>query len=215
MVEIDIDVTVGGVMAVPVTSTVVDVTPFPGSGNLAGWSLRDASSAVPNEVSGLVVAPGAGATIAQLAALPAGEYAVNWTVGLQGAAAAADANNFELFDTAGNVLASVNPGAAGDYPQAPVTLTVAAGQTIGVKAIGAGTAGVTYSADISIDPTAFPETVVELQDGGSIIGEVSFQSERASTQWFGTQGPYLNAGVKLHVVSGAVVGVIYVVPSRP
>lgn len=215
MVEIDIDVTAGGVMAIAVAPTSVDATPFPGGGYLAGWSLRDASTGVPTEASGLVVAPGAGATIVQLAALPAGEYEVTWTVGLQGAAAAADANNFELFDTAGNVIQSINPGLAGDYPQNNAVITVTAGQTIGVKAIGAGTAGVTYSADITIDPTAFPETVVEIRDGANAIGAVSFQSERASTQWFGPNGPCVNAGVTLHVISGVVSGAIYVVPSRP
>ena len=215
MVEIDIDVTVGGVLAIPVASTSTDATPFPGSGNLAGWSLRDATTAIPNESSGTVVAPGAGAVIAQLTGLPAGEYEVTWTVGLAGAAAAADANNFELFDTAGNVIQSINPGLAGDYPQNNAVITVTAGQTIGVKAIGAGTAGVTYSADLTIDPTQFPETVVEIRDGNNAIGEVSFLSERSSSQWFGPQGPYLNTGVTIHVVSGAVTGSIYVVPSRP
>lgn len=215
MVEIDVSITVGDVMAVPVVPTAVDLAVFPGSGCLAGWSLRDATSAIPAAASGNVVAPGAGATIVQLTGLPAGTYSITWTVGLVGAAAAADADNFQLFDTAGNILASINPGAAGDYPQQGTEVTITAGQTIGIKAIGAGTAGVTYAADLSITPTTEVETIVEIRDGVNSIGEVSFRGERSQSIWFGPQGPYLNAGVTLHVIQGAVAGAIYVAPSRP
>lgn len=199
---------------ITVMPTAVDVTPFSGSGYLAGWSLRDMAGDATVDNSGSVVAPGAAATIATTAALPAGTYAVTWSVGLQGAAAAADANNFQLVDTAGQVLVSVNPGAAGDYIQAATEVTVLAGQTVSVKSVGAGTAGVTYSADLSLDPTQAIETIVEIQDGSGILGEVSFQTGRSQTSDLGYPGVLLAGAVTLHIVSGKVTGAVYVVSDQ-
>lgn len=214
MQEIDIDITVGGVLPLTVLPTSTDVTILQGSGRLAGWSLRDVTSAGPQSASGAVVAPGAGADIVALTGLPAGTYTIEWTVGLQGAAAAADANNFQLYDTAGNILASVNPGAAGDYPQANAEVTIAAGTKVAIKAIGAGTAGVTYSADLVLSTTSEIETIAEIQDNANVLGEASFRGERSGTVWFGPNGPVAFGKIVIHVVSGTVTGTIYVVPSR-
>lgn len=213
MVGIEVTVASGGSMPLLVAATSVDLPLFTGGGVLRGWSLRDVAASQANETSGNVTAPGAGATIASLTGLAAGTYQVTWTVGLNGAAAAGDANNFELFDTAGNVIASVNPGAAGEYPQLGVTLTVAAGATIGVKAIGAGTAGVVYSADIAIAASDPSHAVVEILDTQNILGEIDFTTFRSHTEWFDADGPQIQTQLTLHVVSGTVVGTVYVNPT--
>lgn len=215
MVEIEIDIGSGQALPINVLPTTVGVTPFRGGGVLAGWSLRDATGAIQNQTSGTVAAPGAGTVIAQLTGLPAGTYMVNWAVELTGALAAADANNLVLFTGAGNVQVAIAPPAAGEYPQEPVEVTIPANGTIGVKAIGTATAGTVYTAQFAISPTLELETVVELQDGGNIVGEFSSGSVRAWTQWFGEHGPPIFTGITLAVLSGAVTGCIYVIPSRP
>jgi hypothetical protein len=212
--DVEVSVTVGDKRAITVAPTATDVVVYSGEGYCAGWSLRDVSGDVTVDNSGSVVAPGAAATIATTAALPAGTYQVTWSVGLQGAAAVADSNNFQLVTTAGQVLVSVNPGAAGDYLQAATEVTVTAGQTVSIKSVGAGTAGVTYSADLSLDPTQAIETIVEIQDASAVLGEASFQSNRASNAEWGNPGLLLNSGVTLHIVSGKVTGAVYIVSDQ-
>lgn len=208
--SIDVSVTVGEKLPLTVAPTAVDVPLYSGPGYISGWSLRDAVSDTDLQNSGNAVAPAAGATIATVTGVAAGTYTVNWTVGLQGAAAAADANNFNLVDTAGTVIASVNPGAAGEYPQIAVDLTLAAGNSVSIKAIGAGTAAVTYSADLSILSNGLIETIVELQDGARIIGESAMSDTGIDTRSLGDPGVSLRSGVNVHVVSGKVTGVVYV-----
>lgn len=212
--EIDIDVRLGGVLSLTVLPTSVDVTILQGGGRLAGWSLRDASNTVALEASGNQVAPAAGTDIAALTGLPAGTYTIEWTVALQGAAAAGDSNNFQLYDTAGNVLASVNPGVAGEYIQPNAEVTVAAGAKIAIKNIGVGTAAVTYSAELVLSPTIEVQTVVELVDNADIKGEAAFVTRDSNTEHFGPDGPPINGKLVLHVVSGTVTGCVYFIPSR-
>lgn len=211
---IDIDIRLGGVISENVLPTSTDVTILQGGGILAGWSLRDASGTVPLEASGNQVAPAAGTDIAALTGLAAGTYTIEWTVALQGAAAAGDSNNFQLYDTAGNILASVNPGAAGEYIQPNAEVTVAAGAKIAIKNIGVGTAAVTYSANLVLSPTIEVQTVVEFQDNADIKGEVAFVTKDSSTEHFGPDGPPINGKLVLHVVSGTVTGCVYFIPSR-
>lgn len=212
--EIDIDVRLGGIISESVQPTSADVTILQGGGRLAGWSLRDASSTVAMEASGNQVAPAAGTDIAALTGLPAGTYTIEWTVALQGAAAAGDANNFQLYDTAGNILASVNPGAAGEYIQPNAEVTIAGGSKIAVKNIAVGTAAVTYSVSLVLSPTIEVQTVVEFQDNADIKGEVAFVTRDSSTEHFGSDGPPINGKLVLHVVSGTVTGCVYFIPSR-
>lgn len=211
--DVDVTLQVGPAQAVNVLPTAVDVTPFQGSGTLLGWSLREASTEVPASVSGSVVAPGAGATIATTAALAAGTYNVKWTVELIGAAAAADQNNFELVNGAGVVLVSVNLGAAGDYPQPDTRIVVTAGAAVSVNAVGAGTAGVTYSADLTVLPDELVGMQVELQAGNMPLGEPAADLQESDTKWFGPQGIAIEQFVRVHVVSGTVTGCLYIQPN--
>lgn len=212
MVEIDVDVAVGGVIPLTVPSTATATSLIQGAGCLAGWSLRDAVADTPSDADGNVVAPGAGATIVTLSGLAAGTYTLKWTVGLQGAAAAGDAENFQVFVNATAVDQSNNPGAAGEYPQADTVLVIPAGATVTVKAIAAGTAGVTYSAQISLIPNGIIETIVEITSGNDVLGEISLLDTGAHTAWFGPNGPRFVSGLTLTAIAGTFKGTIYVVP---
>lgn len=214
MEEIDVELLIGGVLPINVQPTSADVTLLRGAGRLTGWSLRDVNATAPRAVTGSVVAPAAAATIATLTGLAAGTYNVEWIVGLQGAAAAGDANNFRLNDSSGDVMTSVNPGAAGEYPQAAAQLTVPANGFIDVYAVAIGTAGVTYSAQITITPTGEVNTVCELQDGNNIMGESALVNQASDTRDFGSGGILIQQQLTLHVVSGTVTGCVYVIPSR-
>lgn len=113
-----------------------------------------------NEAS--VTAPASGATIVtdpSSGTLAPGTYTVAWQVALSGAAAAGDANNFGLYLNGVLQLQSVNPGAAGSWQQEPVTITSSASSpaTLTVKAAGAGTAGVVYSAEMVATPVISTE----------------------------------------------------------
>lgn len=215
MPEVDVNVTVGGVQSLTVPLTSTNTTPIQGGGIFAGWSLRDAIADTAASAEGSVVAPAAGAVIASQVIPNVGTYTVKWTVGLQGAAAAADANNFQLFNGAAAVDVSINPGAAGEYAQADVVLNVAAGSAVSVKAVGAGTAGVTYSAQISVIPNGLIETVVEITDGQTVLGEVSLTDISSDTRWFGPAGPCFEGAVTLTAISGAFKGCIFVIPNYP
>jgi hypothetical protein len=209
MEEFSLDVTVGSVRGIPVSATAVDVPLLTGPATLMGWSLRDASSDVPVQVEGSVVAPGAGVTIATTAALAGGTYVVNWSVELIGAAAAADANNFEVTDSAGVVLVSLNGGVAANFPQPQVEVTIPQGTTVVVKAVGAGTAGVTYGAQLSLEPLAAGNYLAEIRDGGQPLGEVSSAASGVDSVWFGPMGVRVSNGITLHMINGTLVGVIY------
>ena len=215
MGELDVNVTVGGVqpLTVPLTST--NVTPIQGGGIFAGWSLRDAVADTAASAEGSAVAPAAGATIVTQAGLAAGTYTIKWTVGLQGPAAAADANNFQLFNGAAAIDISINPGAAGEYAQGDVVITVPAAGSVTIKAIGAGTAGVTYSGQISIIPNGLIETIVEITDGQTFLGLASMKDLESDTHWFGPAGPCFEGAVTLTAISGAFKGCIFVVPNYP
>lgn len=196
-------------MALPVPPTSVDVTLIQSDARLVGWSLRDTSTPASGQNSGLVVSPGAGAAIATVSGLRAGTYDVSWEVGLQGAAAAADADNFQLKNGVTVVENSVNAGAAGAYAQVNARITVPANGTVTVNAIAAGTVGVTYLADLEITPTQIAATVVEIQDVGNILGEVSLAPGASETDVIYFAGVLCQGQIRIHVVSGQVTGVVY------
>lgn len=128
---------------------------------------------VPAETSGeaSVAAPGAGATVASISLVP-GTYNVGWTVALTaGTPAAGDASNFGLY--VGGVLQeqSATPGALGSWPQQQVEVTVAATTTVAVKAVGAGTAGVTYAAELSAVPVEVTDPTGQVQPFNALTAD--------------------------------------------
>jgi len=175
-----------------------------------GWSIRAEGVSVPKEFEGSAVAPGAGANVLAPQSLPDGVYDVNWQVQLIGAAAAADQDNFKLLLPDGNSLISANPGAAGTYPQEPVQTSSFIGGQISVQAVGAGTAAVTYVAQVTLTPSKGVSTRVELQDGNQPLGEIALQEDGSNTVWFGLPGVRVRQQIKSHVILGLPSGCIYV-----
>lgn len=213
----DVEIEVGGseTYTLPLASLSANQTLITGPAYYRGYSLRDTGAPAPVQASGQVVAPAAGATIAATGNLQAGTYQVGWTIGLQGAAAAADANNFVLTDSVGNVLVSVNPGAAGEFVQQNVEVTIAANTPISVKAVGAGTAAVTYSAELEVSSTGEIETIIELQDGTKQLAEISFRNERTRELNIGRPGILIETALNINVISGSVTGGIWVSFDKP
>jgi hypothetical protein len=209
MTDVTVELDTGEVMALPVLPTSVDVQVIASDCRLVGWSLRDTSTPAAQDGAAQVVAPGAGAAIVTLSGLRAGTYDVVWQVGLQGAAAAADANNFQLKNGVTVVENSDNAGAAGAYSQVGARITVPVNGTVTVNAIGAGTAGVTYLANVELTPSQVGATVVEIQDTGNILGEVSLPPGGSETDVLDHFGVLCQGRISVHVISGQVTGVVY------
>lgn len=179
-----------------------------GPKRLMGWSIVSGAAAT-TEVQGRVVAPGAGAAIATTGALTAGDYLVTWSVELDGAAAAAELNNFQLLNGAAVVLKSDNPAAAGTYPQPGVVVTVAAGGTISVQAVGAGSVGIGYSAQITVALLA-GGGIGQVLDGAQIVGVISTGQDQTDVQWMGEDGVYVGTSVAVQASAGKLSGCLYV-----
>lgn len=213
-VELELEVPTGPVRVVSIPSTFVDSLLILGPAYLCGYSIRDAQAEAGAQVEGQVTSPAAGAVIVTSAALAAGTYDINWTVALQGTVAAADANNFQLVAGGSNVVASVNAGAVGSFPQVPARVTVTAGQTIQVKAIAIGTVGAVYLASVEAIPANIAQSVAELQDGNNPLAELSVPPVAADTRWFSDHGLWVRNRINYHPVSGLLTGAIYVRYSR-
>jgi hypothetical protein len=100
--------------------------------------------------SGSATSPTAFTVLTEVTVPVAGTYTVNWSAALSGTLSGAELNNFGLFRNQSAQLAtSVNPAAAGTYPQAPVTVTLAAGDRLEVGNVGNATAGATYTGSIT------------------------------------------------------------------
>lgn len=195
-------------VTVPATAAGAPIPLLGASCRLHGWSL------IPTDASGLtgnstVLAPGAGATITQVVAVPAGEYTCKWSAFLNGAAAAAEQDNMAIF--VGATLAEVGniPPAAGNYPQPDVTIVVpAGGATVAVKTNGAGTAGVTYGALIDLTPVAAVEC--QLLDGAQVVAVINIPVGASDNKHFGKEGIYVGNALNLKVTTGLVSGAVYV-----
>lgn len=146
------------------------------------------SGGIPQSKAGSAVAPASNALIASITGpLVPGTYIVSWNVGLSaGAPAAADVDNFGLQMTGVLArLASDNPAALGEFPQANVQITIPAGNAnnLSIVAIGAATAGVTYSAQLTLTPVAGGDQVTVYRG----ISGVAVGAQRLHT--FEAEGP--------------------------
>ena len=209
MAEITVDIDTGSVAALPVPPTAADVQLIASDCRLIGWSFRDTTTPAPAQSESSVLSPGAGAAIVTLSGLRAGVYDVTWVVSLQGVPGAGDADNFQLKNGAAVVEGSINAGGAGTFPQGGARITVAANGTVTVIAVAAGTAGVTYLASVELTPTMVAATVVEIQDTGNILGEVSLGPGQSETDAISSEGIPCQGQIKVHMVSGNVTGVVY------
>lgn len=206
--DVTIDVVAGTVRPITVPATSTNTSVLPGDSYICGWALQDASAEFPTSAEGSVTAPAAGATVAVTGVVPSGEYDISWTVSLEGAAAVADTDNFALFAGATQIATSVNAGLAGNYAQPEVTAILAANETLSVKAIGAGTAGVEYSADISADPANEIVTRVNIMDGTRVVAALSMKANDNDSRSLGEAGWRIYTGISLAVLSGSVQGSI-------
>lgn len=209
MSELEIEVSLGHIRAIPATVGVFGQSVLAGPGELMGWSFRESGAETGLAVEASLVSPGAGAAIATLSNVPAGVYNVTWTVQLIGAAAAADQDNFVLKVGATNIAVSLNAGAAGQYPQIPLQVSLASLQNVTVNAVGAGTVGVTYAVQLALTPATTGQAVVELRDGNQILGEVTAGTAGSLTQWFGPEGITFLNQIFVQPVTGQMTGVVY------
>lgn len=172
--------------------------------------MREAQGGAPASVENQVLSPGAGATIATLTSLGGGIYVVAWTVQLIGAAAAADQDNFKLVSSSGLSVPSLNPGAAGVYPQDGAEAGVGIGGSISVQAIAAGTVGVTYAAQITVQPSGNVVAAGVFQDGNNDLAETSASTGGFDTQITTGAGIHVRNRINFHPLSGLMAGVAYV-----
>lgn len=210
MSELEIDIYAGPVRAIAIPGSFSDNLLINGPCEFCGWSVRDVGGEVPASSEGQVVSPGAGATIVTLTGLGAGLYQINWIVQLIGAAAAADQNNFKLVSSGGLSVVSLNAGAAGQYLQDVVQASVALGGSVSVQAVAAGTVGVTYAAQLSLQAVGAITSAGEFQDGNNALGETSATagSTDTHTEWGG--GLQVRQRLNFHPVGGLMSGVAYV-----
>lgn len=135
------------------------------------WRRPPEGSGIPYS-SASATSPGVGGTVLSVP-VAAGTYTFSWMVTLAGTVSSADDGNFSLYNGAALVATSVNNGAAGDYPQGAVTVTVSPGDLLTVKA-GAGTptTGAVYAA-------AIPAPVIE----NCLIRGITHDWDWGAQQW--------------------------------
>ena len=209
MTELEVEVSLGHIRAIPVSNPVSGFVALAGPGELMGWSFRESGAETGSSTEGQVVSPAAGATIAQLVSLPVGVYTISWSVQLIGAAAAADQDNFQLTSGATVLSTSLNAGAAGQYPQTPLQVTLASLQNVTVNAVAAGTVGVTYAVQFALTPATTGQAILELQDGNQALCEITAGTAGSLTQWFGPEGIRFYNQIKCVPISGQMVGAIF------
>lgn len=209
MSDLEIEVSLGRIRAIPASNVASGTILLAGPGELMGWSFRESGAETGLEVEASVVAPGAGVAVATLSNVPAGVYNVTWTVQLLGAAAAADQDNFVLKVGATSIAVSLNAGAAGQYPQTPLQVSLASLQNVTVNAVGAGTAGVTYAVQLALTPATTGQAILELQDGNNPLAEITAGTAGSLSQWFGPEGIRFYNMIKAVPISGQMVGTVY------
>jgi hypothetical protein len=123
--------------------------------------------------------------------IPAGTSSVNWSVTLAGTVGAGDANNFAVRIQSGAMLAqSVNAGAAGTYPQAPIAVTGPVVLQLETWS-SAPTAGSIYSGSITAANSGLTLTV-----GPQGIGTVWYPAQATIST---TTGPLDTSTCKIYL----------------
>jgi hypothetical protein len=180
---------------------------------LKGWSF--ASTAVDTiQNSGSVTTPGAGATIVSITNPTASDLQVVWQVQLTGTPSGTDRNNFQLLNGAAVVLASINGGSSGIFTQPNVVITVPAGGTVSIQAIGAATVGAVYSAQIVASVLA-GGSIGQILDAGQVVGVTSTGADQLDTEWLGDEGVYVGTSIAVKATVGALSGCVYIEKTPP
>lgn len=209
MSDLEIEVSLGRIRAIPCVAPANGTVLLAGPGELMGWSFRESGAETGLSTEASLVSPGAGATIASIANVPVGVYGISWSVQLIGAAAAADQDNFQLLSGATVLSTSLNAGAAGQYPQTAVQFSLTSQQTIAVKAIAAGTVGVTYAVQLAVTPVTAGQALLELQDGNQPLAEISAGIAGSLSQWYGPEGIRFYNRIQCNPIAGQMTGAVY------
>ncbi len=195
-------------VTVPLTAAGAVATPITAPCRLKGWSLA-ATGQPASEADASVLNPAAGATIAATASLPAGDYLVEWTVEIEGAATAGtDNDNFQLIASAAVQATSVNLAVIGAYQQNQQTVRLNAAGTISVTTIRLATVGATYRVQLVVTPSA--PASAQILDGSQIIGVMGAQFGFSDTEFLDEEGIYVSTSIRVSVIQGTVSGCIYV-----
>jgi hypothetical protein len=177
----------------------------------------------PN-AEGSLTSPGAGATIAGTAVLPAGEYLVTVEANLAGTLVqGTDANNLQLVNSGLTFSERIdNSIQVGTQTFGPYVVELPAGNSIQLDTVGAGTTGSIYSGSLIIQPTTyqgsftFPD--ITLQSGwqqqiavGNIQAADTLTAIYLLTERYSSN--FANGGMRdeeerelRHLISGAVGG---------
>ena len=209
MSELQVEVSLGHIRAIPVSNPASGTVVLAGPGELMGWSFRESGAEVGSSAEGSVVSPAANTPIVSLGTLPVGVYTISWEVQLIGAAAAADQDNFKLLAGLTVLSTSLNAGAAGQYPQTTVQFQLTSAQIVQIQSIGAGTVGVTYAAQLAAAPVTAGQAVLELQDGNSPLAEISAGIAGSLSEWYGPEGIRFYNQIKCVPIAGQMIGAIY------
>lgn len=174
---------------------------------VCGWSLTDGVAAQLSVLRNSAAAPGAGATIASVS-LGNGVYNVQWFLEITGTPAVGDVDNVSMVIGATVVDKSVNLGAVGNYGPFQAQAVVTGGPlTLAFKAIGAATAGTTYTVNAVI--TAVGENQATILDGQQPIAFVFTNQGQASNFYLSEYGVQVDTEINVSAVTGQVSGTIW------
>lgn len=148
---------------VPISNEIGPSQTLTGYGDLA--SVTPVQAPESHQTEGAQTSPGATTTICSLV-LPSGGWTLNWLVMLTGTLAAADTDNFGLYQGTTLIEQSVNGIIVGQpYAQDPVEVQVpVGGATYAVKNVAAGTAASVYSAQLVASPANVMQLQVQIPD---------------------------------------------------
>ena len=181
---------------------------------LMGYSLE--SQLQSQLLYGQKTSPTAGEIIASIASLAAGYYRVKATTSLSGTVGASDFNNM-VIHLAGNPITSnimVDSAYQQPFTNPDQLIFAGDGNSLGVHAIAAGTAGSIYSVRLAAEPA--DAGIVRMYDGidqsGLQIASSDFGPDWSDTRWFGPAGVLAERGLYVTASGGSVSGSIYFVP---
>jgi hypothetical protein len=209
--DVDIEISVGQIDPIPyTTSDVLAPSGLAAAANVGGgtfaagtyyWVVTGTDAygetTASNEASAVIALNGT-ATLTW-AALPPG------TTGVKVYRGTAPATENVRVATLGAVTTYTDTGTAGTGATPPIANTATIGNT--VLNSGSGSCKGWSLRETSGSAPA----LLELQDGGVVIAEIGVAQSGVSSQFFGNSGIDLNNQLVVHVVSGVVTGVFYVV----
>lgn len=214
MTDVLVEVDAGDVTALPVSPTSVDVTLLTGDCRIIGWSLR-------STVNGTVPGTEDGAEAAIVAATAGNVSLPHATDSLTGfAVELTTAGTAAMTITVSNVVGGpftyvVAVGVTSfviNFPTALLSTGVAPNVAWSATAAAVGEMNI-FGATAQGGGTGV-QTVVEIQDVGNILGEISLAPTQAETDQLRDAGVPCQGQIKLHVISGTVTGVVYAYVSR-